>query len=439
MRKILKKIIVYILFLESKMILRKFNPYIIGVVGAVGKTTTKDSVASIFKNIKDENGHNLKYIATKKSLNSEFGVPLTIIGADSGWDSILAWLKIIIKGIKVYLKKDYAKYLILEVGADQKGDIKSISEWLHCDVVIVTAYGNVPVHVENFKNRNELIREDEYLVKSLKEKGVLIYNEDCEDACDISDRHTKEKSTKEKLAFTIKNTKNTECKAKAISNDIRNKKVTAQVSVKNNLFILECDGVVGEAAISCALPALIVSNLLALDMKNSIKNIKEMERSPGRMRVLEGKNSSAVIDDSYNSSPVAVSSGLKTLKSLTGHMRKIIILGDMLELGKYTKEEHLKIGKEAASSGNILITVGNRAKFIAEGARDSGMGAGWILECGDSESAGEEVLNILKTGDIVYVKGSQSIRLEKAVKMLVSENVDIKKDIVRQSSEWLAR
>lgn len=434
MRKILKKIIIYILFLESKMILRKFNPYIIGVVGAVGKTTTKDSIASVFKNLNDEKGEVLKYIATKKSLNSEFGVPLTIIGADTGWDNVSAWLKVIVKGVKVYLQKDYAKYLILEVGADQKGDIKSISEWLQCDIVIVTMYGYVPVHVENFKNKNELIKEDEYLVKSLKEKGILIYNEDCIDACGIAER-----CTQEKISFTTKNTKTGAYKARAIINDIKNKKVTAHVSSNNKIHNLECDGVLGEAVIACALPALIISDLLSFDIKNSLKNIKEMDRTPGRMRVLDGKNNSIIIDDSYNSSPVAVSSGLKTLKSLSGQMRKIIILGDMLELGKYTKEEHLKIGKEVASSGNILITVGSRAKFIAEGAREAGMGAGWILECGDSESAGEEVLNILKIGDIVYVKGSQSVRLEKAVKMLVSESVDVKKDLVRQDKEWLKR
>jgi UDP-N-acetylmuramyl pentapeptide synthase len=86
-----------------------------------------------------------------------------------------------------------------------------------------------------------------------------------------------------------------------------------------------------------------------------------------------------------------------------------------------------------------LITVGSRSKATAEAAKEAGMGEGWILECKNSKEAGEEVLNILKEGDVVYVKGSQSMRMEKALKLLVSESVDIKKELVRQESEWLSR
>lgn len=431
MKKILKKIIIKIISLQAKLILNKFDPYIIGIVGAVGKTSTKDSVAAIFENIKDENGKELKYIATKKSLNSEFGVPLTIIGEDSGWDSPIAWLKIIIKGVKVYLQNYYVKYLILEVGADQKGDIKEIATWLKCDMVIMTMYGEVPVHVENFKNRNELIKEDAHLVKSLKEEGIFIYNSDCPDASNVA-----EECLKQKISFGINSG---QYKARSILNDIKRKVVSSQVTAKNKVHSLDCIGVIGESAIYSALPTMIVSDILNFNIKDSLLKIKNMKRSNGRMKILEGKNNSFIIDDSYNSSPIAVISGLKALKSLHKVSRRILILGDMLELGKFTKDEHIKIGHEVASSANILITVGNRAKFIAEGARDKGMGVGWILECADAVEAGKEVSNILKSGDVVYVKGSQSIRLEKAVKLLVSENVDIKKELVRQDKEWLSR
>ncbi len=430
MKKILKKIIIQILSLQAKMIIGKFNPYIIGVVGAVGKTSTKDSVASIFKNVKNVNGKDIKYIVTKKSLNSEFGVPLTIIGADSGWDSPLEWLKIIIKGFKVYLQKDYAKYLILEVGADQKGDIKEIAKWLRCDIVIVTMYGDVPVHVENFKNRDELIKEDEYLVKSLKENGILIYNIDCPDSSAMADR-----CKKEILSYG----KNGDIKIKNIINDINRKQVSSQISFNNKAYALECSEVLGDAAIYSALPAMLVTSILNFDIKNSLKNIKEMERPNGRMKILEGKNNSVIIDDTYNSSPIAVMNGLKVIKNLKTSGRKIVVLGDMMELGKYSTDEHFKIGKEVSKSGNVFISVGTRSKHAVSGAKEAGMGEGWILECRDSLEAGEEMLNILKDGDIVYVKGSQSMRMERTVKLLVGDNVDVKKELVRQEREWLNR
>jgi UDP-N-acetylmuramoyl-tripeptide--D-alanyl-D-alanine ligase len=453
MKKILKQIIIKILSLQAKMIIGKFNPYIIGVVGAVGKTSTKDSVAAIFK-ITNKEGENLDkeeileyngevsinkniksdFIATKKSMNSEFGVPLTIIGADSGWDSPLAWFKIILKGLKVYFQKDYVKYLILEVGADQKGDIKEIATWLRCDIVIATMYGDVPVHVENFKNREELIAEDEYLIKSLKDKGMLIYNLDCKDACDIADRFDKE-NTKAVLSYG----KNGDIKIKNILNDAKRQQVSAQLSLKNKLYTLECFGVLGDAAIYSAMPAILVADILNFDLKTSLSNIKEMDRSAGRMKILAGKNYSTIIDDTYNSSPVAVMNGLKVIKNLTVSGRKIIVLGDMMELGKYATDEHFKIGELAAKSGDILLTVGTRSKHTASGAKSAGMGEGWILECKNAKEAGEEVINILKEGDIVYVKGSQSMRMERAVKLLAGDNVDIKKELVRQEKEWVNR
>ena len=113
------------------------------------------------------------------------------------------------------------------------------------------------------------------------------------------------------------------------------------------------------------------------------------------------------------------------------------MLSDLLELGEYTKDEHLKIGKEAARVAHILVTVGNRARFIAEGALNNGMNEGWILECDDSESAGREVLGILKSGDLVYIKGSQSMRMERATKILLEEHVNTKTELARQEDEWI--
>jgi UDP-N-acetylmuramoyl-tripeptide--D-alanyl-D-alanine ligase len=295
-------------------------------------------------------------------------------------------------------------------------------------------YGDVPVHVENFKNREELIKEDEYLVKSLKSKGVLIFNSDCPDATSIAERCSKE-NKKEILSYG----KAGDLKIRNISNDIKRKLVISQISFKNKMQNIECYGVLGDAAVYSALPAVIISDILNFDLKESLNKIKGMSRSNGRMKILEGMNNSVLIDDTYNSSPVAVMNGLKVMKSLVGISRKIVILGDMMELGKYAKDEHFKIGTEVAQSANILITVGSRSKATAEAAKEAGMGEGWILECKNSKEAGEEVLNILKEGDVVYVKGSQSMRMEKALKLLVSESVDIKKELVRQESEWLSR
>jgi UDP-N-acetylmuramoyl-tripeptide--D-alanyl-D-alanine ligase len=157
------------------------------------------------------------------------------------------------------------------------------------------------------------------------------------------------------------------------------------------------------------------------------------------MAILEGMNGSTIIDDTYNASPKATEHGLKTLQELDCKGKKIAVLGDMLELGDYTKEEHYKIGKLAGSIAHLLLTVGVRARGIAEGALDAKMKDDYILECDTSIDAGKELVTRLEPGDVVYLKGSQSMRMERAVKMILSETYDASKVLVRQDSEWLQR
>jgi UDP-N-acetylmuramoyl-tripeptide--D-alanyl-D-alanine ligase len=156
MKEIFKKIVVKILKVEAGLILKKHQPFIVAITGNLGKTTTKDYVAHVYrKQFGDENVR-----ATEKSLNSEFGVPLTILGQKSAWDNSFLWLKIIFKTFfQEYFRKDFPKYFILEVGADHKGDIKDISEYVKPDICILTAMQKNLVHGEYFKNRDEHVKE----------------------------------------------------------------------------------------------------------------------------------------------------------------------------------------------------------------------------------------------------------------------------------------
>jgi UDP-N-acetylmuramoyl-tripeptide--D-alanyl-D-alanine ligase len=430
MKVLLKMIILKIVTGLAKEILKKHKPFIIGVVGSVGKTTTKDSIAAV---LADQN-----IIHTKKSMNSEFGAPLTIIDAESGWSSMSKWLKVIVKAVKVLIHKDYAKYLVLELGADKKNDIRDLARWIHCDVVVVTKFGDVPVHVENFKDKDELINEDFKIINTMKSSGTIIFNSDCTESIHkMREVMDKEKNINKNVISY--GGKTGDYKISFIKNNLKEKCVSAKVShSKDKMLDLICSGVLGEASLICAMPAVIISDILNLEKSTTFKNIKNMKRENGRMKILDGKKESVLIDDTYNSSPVAVLNGIKTLKDIDVKGRKIAVLGDMMELGEFTKDQHVIVGVEVAKVFDILVTVGSRSKFTAESARVNGMGEGWVLECDDSEEAGLEVLNILKSGDVVYLKGSQSTRMEKAVGFLVSENVNIKDGLVRQNEEWLA-
>ena len=176
MKNFLKKIVIAILTWEAKMVLSRFKPKIIAITGSVGKTGTKDALftalSSYFKARKSE-----------KSFNSELGVPLTILGCSTGWGSALRWSEVLIRGLfSVFWNSGYPNLLILEVGADRPGDIKKITRWLKPHITVITRFGEVPVHIESFRSREELIDEKRNLVRALRQGGTLILNSDDEDS-----------------------------------------------------------------------------------------------------------------------------------------------------------------------------------------------------------------------------------------------------------------
>ena len=166
MKQILKKIVIGILTLEAKLVLKRYKPKIIAVTGSVGKTSTKDAIYtalcepfSIRKN--------------QKSFNSEIGVPLTVLGLENAWGNPLLWVGNILKGVWMCVwPQTYPKWLVLEIGADHPGDIKSITKWVIPDIAVVTRIPNVPVHVEYFKDAEALLEEKSELLKAMKPDGV---------------------------------------------------------------------------------------------------------------------------------------------------------------------------------------------------------------------------------------------------------------------------
>ena len=197
--------------------------------------------------------------------------------------------------------------------------------------------------------------------------------------------------------------------------------------------------VVGKSPVYCSLPAIAVAKELGIPIPVACVSLKDSPKPRGRMRLLQGMNNSIIIDDSYNASPKATEHGLKTLADIDTSGRKIAVLGDMLELGSHTRDEHYKIGKIAATSCHKLFTVGIRSRVTAEGALDEKMSDDSIMECDTAIDAGKELVKILESGDVVYVKGSQSMRMERAIAMILAENHQPESVLVRQEKEWLRR
>lgn len=430
MKKIFKKIIIVVITWQSRIILKKYKPKIIAITGSVGKTSTKDACFTVLSKFK-------KVRKSEKSFNSEIGLPLTILGVPNGWNDPFIWLENILKGFRaIIFRIKYPEYLILEVGVGKPGDIKkNILPWLKTDVVIVTRFPNKPVHVEFFDSAEKIVEEKSYLVNTLKKNGLLILNHDDEKVYALH-----QKSSSRTVSFG-----SNENATYRFSYPSYNYTTDDGLKIPNGInFKLEHDGntfpvmlpnVLGFHNISQALAAVACAHELGADLLESIKIVAEYRTPPGRLSLIQGINDSFIIDDTYNSSPVAMDAAIEVLKDMSGK-RKIAVLGDMLELGKYTEEEHHLVGEKIKGIADILVTVGPRAKFITEGAIDNGFNVKNIYHFDSSKTTAKFLEGMIEKGDIVLIKGSQGVRLERAVEAIMKNKELKNKLLCRQDKEW---
>lgn len=423
---------------EAKLVLRKYKPRIIAVAGSVGKTSAKDAIFTVIRR---------PLVARKsmKSFNSEIGVPLTILDCPNARSNPLLWLNNLIRGLALLLARvHYPKWLVLEIGASRPGDIRRVAGWLRPDAVVMTRFGDVPAHVEFFKSAKDLFEEKSEIVKSLKKTGVLILNADDERVLSLRDKVKAKVITfgfSNEAMFRASNVQIT------YEND-RPFGTTFKLEYDGNLFPVTMRGVLGIQSVYSALTAIALGAYLKINIVDSINALSVHDSPPGRMQVVEGLKGSVIIDDTYNSSPVAAEAAVNVLgdikiaggddasKKRGRRGRKIAILGDMLELGKFAIEEHKKLGAAVGVVADLLLAVGPRAKYIAEGAVDAGLSEKNILEFENAQAAGKYLESILGEGDVVLIKGSQAMRMERAVEEVMAHPEKADQLLVRQEEKW---
>jgi UDP-N-acetylmuramoyl-tripeptide--D-alanyl-D-alanine ligase len=430
MKSIFKKTISFLLELEARAILNKYKPKIIAVTGSVGKTSTKDAIFSVMAD---------KFCVRKseKSFNSDIGIPLTILGCKNAWSNPFYWIFNLLKGLEIiFISRKYPEWLILEVGADRPGDIKSVTKWLKPDIVVITKFAKVPVHIEYFTNREEVIREKYYLVEALKRDGILIVNADDEDAMSFAD-----KFKGKKISYGIEKT--SEVRASNVSmsyiieGDHKNLSgMNFRIDYLGSSVPINLIGTVGLAGVYSALSAITVGASCGLNLVEMGQSLINYSSPSGRMKLIEGIKNTTILDDTYNSSPVAITNALNILKMVQSGGRRIAVLGDMMELGKHSMDEHNNAGILAKDSCDILITVGVRARKISEGALSMSMEEKNIYQFDTAMEAGKELQQMMSSYDTILVKGSQSMRMERVVEEIMANPEKAGELLVRQDAEW---
>ncbi len=416
------------------MVLKKYKPKIIGITGTVGKTSVKDAIAHVLA---------LKYRVGKseKSYNSEIGVPLAILGEQSAWGNVLGWANIFLKGLSLLIKKNkYPEYLVLEMGIDRPGDMDSLVRWVKPHIAVVTAIGEVPVHVEFFENAEAVATEKSKIIEGLPKEGLAILNANDQEVLSMR-RKTYARVMTYGLRGETTGAKGADVEASNYSlmeEKGRPAGISFKVEYNGNIVPLKIDGMFGLQAVLSVLPAIAVGLEEEINLVSIVQALSEVKQPPGRLFLLDGKDETLIIDSTYNSSPLALQSALDVLSEMKAK-RKLAVLGDMLELGKYTAEEHRKIGIYAKGKADILITVGLRAKLTADEAKRVRLGVKNIHSFKNTEEAIINLPKIIKKGDLILVKGSQGMRMEKIVESLMANPEKAKELLCRQEKEWKGR
>lgn len=446
----IKKVLVTILTLESRIIIAIYKPFVVAVTGSVGKTSTKDAIYSVLK-------YSAKFARkSEKSMNSEIGLPLTIIGVPNAWKNMYGWFKNILQGLDLILwRAEYPDCLILEIGADHPGDIKSVAKWLHPDIVVMTKVSETPVHVEFFSSPEEVFKEKAYLAQGVKKGGTLVLLADDVKVMSLRDDAVVKKAGAKVISYGVAGgvsgaggvggANAADIFGKDLALDYAGDSldgISFDISIGGAVTHVGVKGVLGNTYMYPLLAATATGKARGMDMDTIVKGLGEYEAPHGRMNIIPGRNGSTIIDDSYNSSPDAAMSALDSLKLVrcTGAGRKIVVLGDMMELGKYASDEHRRVGARVAEVANMLVVVGPRSDMATvEGAVTGGMQKENIHSFDSASEAGEYLVSIVASGDVILVKGSQSMRMERVSAALLREPDRAGELLVRQEKEWLEK
>ncbi len=412
----------------AKLTVWRYQPGIIGVTGNTGKTSTKEAIALVLSQERDVR-------SSSKSFNNEIGLPLAILGDWSETGGPFFWLKVIFQSLFHLIFKDprYPEILVLEYGIDKPKDMDYLLKIAQPTIGVFTAIGEIPVHVEFFGSREEVLKEKSKLITQLPSIGLAVLNAD-----DPSILELKSKTKAQTISFGFSELADVRITNFENKFNEEEQGVVFKLNYGGNFVPVKINGVLGKGIAYASGAAAVIGLAFGLNLVKISEALALYEPPPGRMRVLKGIKNTFIIDDTYNASFLAMDSALETLKSLKAK-RKIAVLGDMLEIGKYTFEAHDRIGKKAAKIVDILFTVGIRGKIIAEAAKNAGFSKRNLFHFETLKGLGNQLQLKIKPGDVILIKASQAVRLEKIVEEIMAEPNRAKELLVRQDKRWLSK
>lgn len=393
----------------ARWTINKYEPSVIGITGSVGKTSAKEAIYAVLKDMRTCR-------ASRGNLNNELGLPLTILGDYAEGGGAWFYCGVICRALwQLFHRGEYPEILILEYGIQKPGDMKYLLDIARPSIAVLTAVGATPAHVEYFSGPESIAREKAKLLEAVSTVGFAIINDDDELAGSALGRV---RAHAMKFGFSA----DSDIRVTTFANlttETRPFGISFKLNYGGNFVPVRFANIFGKShayasAAAAAAGLIFGSNLVRIAESLS----KHYAPAKHRMILAPLVNGAFAIDDSYNASPLSMKSAIEAMKELEA-TRKIGVLGDMRELGKYAIAAHETIGELAAGVFDFIIGVGPLGKILSEAAINIGkISKKQVLTAENAEEATTLLRDLLKPGDLVLIKASRAIGLDTVVEAL---------------------
>ncbi|MEM7307519.1 MAG: UDP-N-acetylmuramoyl-tripeptide--D-alanyl-D-alanine ligase [Planctomycetota bacterium] len=347
---------------------------VLGITGSCGKTTVKNIVTELL-------GTRMPFVSSPSSFNNDIGVPHTLLLGDED-----------------------TKLFVVEIGTNQRGEIATLCRIARPTAGVITNIG--ASHLEGLGSLEGVAQEKGDLAAAIPREGFLVLNADCRFLPELSGR-----TSAEVITFSTSGSG-----ADLEASDI----VFHAGGTTFRLNGVEVTSpLLGTHNVQNLLAALCVCRGLGIPVDEVLPAVSTLRGGSQRMERVQ-LDGISLFDDSYNSNPDSSRAAVRFLSGLHGHARRVLVLGDMLELGDFGAEMHHALGALAARSGiDLLVLAGELTKAAAAGALEAGMPEGAVVHLETTEQATQDVPALLRDGDVVLVKGSRGMQLERVVRAIV--------------------
>lgn len=361
---------------------RTFSLPVIAVTGSVGKTTTKDILADCL-------GSRYNTLKTQANFNNEIGLPMSLLNL-----------------------RPFHQAAVFEIGMRVPGDIRHLAQLMEPNYAIIT---NVePVHLETMGSLENIAQAKCEVFEFIKNDGFVLLNGDNRLLLEEAEHYPCQK-------YFFGFMDHCDIKIKSLENDGAGIRVRMQMFDRGEEeFYLPVP--VSQMAYNLA-AAVGMAYLMGVDSEEIKSALKSFQPSGNRMNVINLAGSGVLIDDSYNANPISVVAALEACRKISRGRRTVAVLGDMLELGAYEQEGHLKAGQRAAEVGiDLLVTIGSLAQYYREGALMAGMKKDNTHHFDSREEALAWLRDHVSDADVILVKASRGMQLDILARDLFAEN-----------------